>query len=117
MTPQKAQHILRTLEHGRWLDTGLAFPPKSIIRRSIRSLDQLRFLLEPSANSYPLVRFDALQRWLREDVEDETLAKTVEAITRSDRSYIDKCLAIYEAATQRIERLETIAQGEKDVLV
>lgn len=116
MTQEEAQYRLRILEYGKWLNAALAFPPKSIIQRSVRSLDQLCFLLEPSANSYPSVQLEALIQWVREDLEDVDLAEKIDAIVLTQSSYIDKCLAIYKVATERRKYLESLAKGECNVV-
>ncbi len=69
-------------------------------------------LLEPSTNSYPMVRFELLVRWVAEDLGDAALAQEIQAIVESDRSYIDRCLAVNEASRQRLETLRQIAENE-----
>ena len=69
-------------------------------------------LLEPSTNSYPMVRFELLVRWVAEDLGDAVLAQEIQAIVESDRSYIDRCLAVNEASRQRLETLRQIAENE-----
>lgn len=107
---QQADFLLRTLDYDDWLTAALVFPPKSMVKQSIRSLEQLQWLLQPSANSFPSVQLTKMTEWVEQAVGDRELASELTVICQEQKSYKARCLAAYDRIKTRCEQLRTGAQ-------
>ena len=108
---KKAAHLLRPLPYEKWMSIGILQAPKGMGRIDIGSLDELLWSIEPSVKTLSAVRFEKLEAWLRDSVEDSDFADEVQKINAEDLCYIDKSRLVYEAAKTRVSLLKQ-ALGE-----
>ena len=106
-----AKRLLRTLPYEEWLPVGRMMIPKGIHTARVGSLEELLWTLKPGAKSLATVRFDLLERGLRERVGDESLADEVARIAALKLSYVEASKAIYAALEERVTRLEKAAEA------
>jgi len=107
-----ARHLLRELEVDHWLTAGMSYSPKTFVTQNLRSLPQLEMLLRPNGKYYPSLHLGKMTEWVRLSVGDEVLARQLEAVCDSGKSYYEQCLACHALIQERCEILRRAAEVE-----
>lgn len=112
---KRAAHLLRQLPYNDWMSIGILQAPKGMGRVDVGSLDELLWSIEPSIKTLSAVRFEKLEKWLRESVEYPEFADEVQKIDAEEISYIEKSRQVYEAAQRNISLLKKACEEEVKV--
>ena len=112
---KRAAHLLRQLPYNDWMSIGILQIPKGMGRVDIGSLDELLWSTEPSVKTLSAVRFEKLEKWLREAVEYPEFADEVQKIDAEDLTYIEKSSQVYEATKRHVALLKQ-ACGEEVIV-
>jgi len=113
MEAKKANYLLREVPYEQWLPVGRMMVPKGVHTSRVGSLEELEWTMRPTAKTLVALRFENLERWLRESIEDPQLADDVKAYVAQDLSYVETSKLIYEALQKRVEHLKKIAAQEE----
>ena len=112
----EAEHFLRELPYEQWLTTGRMMVPKGIHISRISNLEELEWTMRPTAKTLVAMRFDNLEKWLRESIGDNYFADEVKKIREKEGiSYVECSKLIHEAILSRVTHLKNISQGVNDV--
>ena len=112
---KKAEYLLRQLPYKDWMSIGILQAPKGIRKIDIGSLDELLWSIEPSIKTLATVRFEKLEKWLRESVEYHEFADEVQKIDAEEISYMEKSKLVYEATQRRVALLKQASEVEAKV--
>ncbi len=105
-----ARHLLRELEVDHWLTAGMSYSPKTFVTQNLRSLPQLERLLRPNGKYYPSLHLGKMTEWVRRSVGDELLARGLEKVCTSDKSYYEQCLECHTLVKERCDMLLQAAE-------
>jgi len=109
-----AAHLLRRLPYREWMSIGILHDPKGIGRIDIGSLEELLWSIRPAQKSLSAVRYERLERWLRESIEDTALADKVAEVLAQELSYVETSRQVYELVENRVEQLLAHAPKESN---
>jgi len=112
MDAKEAKHLLREVPYEQWLPVGRMMVPKGVHTSRVGSLEELEWTIRPTAKTLAALRFNNLERWLRESIGDTVLADEVKSFVSRDLSYVETSKLIYEALKKRVETLKEIASEE-----
>jgi len=112
MEAKEAKHLLREVPYEKWLPVGRMMVPKGVHTSRVGSLEELEWTMRPTAKTLVALRFENLERWLRETVGDQVLADEVKAFVARNLSYVETSKLIYETLQKRVETLKQIASEE-----
>jgi len=113
MEAKEAKYLLREVPYEKWLPVGRMMVPKGVHTSRVGSLEELEWTMKPTAKTLVALRFENLERWLRESIEDRQLADEVKAYAAQGLSYVETSKLIYEALHKRVESLKKIASQEE----
>jgi len=111
---KEAKRLLREVAYEEWLPVGRMMVPKGVHNARVGSLEELEWTMRPTAKTLVAIRFENLERWLRDSIGDKALADEVASLLSRELSYVERNKLVYEALKKRVATLKTIASQEVD---
>ena len=113
---KEAQYLLRNLPYEKWLAVGRMMVPKGLHIARISNLEELEWTLRPTAKTLVAIKFENLEKWLRDSIEDIYLADAVSGITsKKELSYVEHSKLVHEEILKRVNFLKSNLEGVSHV--